>query len=241
MARTVGTLAVAVLVLCSLCLAGNSVLAAATKDAAPEAVSETWTVMADDTSVPEERTERFGLDAGDDEFLIAQEEAEALGDDVQGEGEKEEAPDAKPAEPSTLWDGMVRLGGILGWIVLLGGMWLGSLYYNQEGVLYHPEQPKGYRSPSDIPAEAGLSSPAARDPPLPFKSVFLATEDGVRLHAWMVHATDPELRKRVPTVVFLHGNAGSELVAFPDAGWRALPSRPVLASMPFNDSLSQPP
>ncbi|KAA0155366.1 hypothetical protein FNF29_01741 [Cafeteria roenbergensis] len=183
---------------------------------AMEFVSETWTIVADDAPMVEDRTEPLGLAAADEEFLLEEQEAEALGDGVAGAGVKEEAPDEQPPEPSTLWDGLVRLAGIVGWVVVLGVMWLGSLFYNQENVLYHPEQPKGYRSPSDIPEEAGLSSPAARDPPLPFKTVFLATEDGARLHAWMVHAADPDLRKRVPTLVFLHGNAGNMAFRLPN-------------------------
>ncbi len=241
MARALGALAVASLVLCNTCLASNLDAATPAEGAAPGAVSETWTIVADDAPMVEDRTEPLGLAAADEEFLLEEQEAEALGDGVAGAGVKEEAPDEQPPEPSTLWDGLVRLAGIVGWVVVLGVMWLGSLFYNQENVLYHPEQPKGYRSPSDIPEEAGLSSPAARDPPLPFKTVFLATEDGARLHAWMVHAADPDLRKRVPTLVFLHGNAGSEFPLHP-AGALSVgsPRLPLIARRPLPTRTAPP-
>jgi hypothetical protein len=96
------------------------------------------------------------------------------------------------------------------WIVGMFGAYLVYLFWTQDSVLYHPEQPSGMRRPMDIPPQARLGSPSMREPPLPFKTIYIKTEDDVRLHAWLIHAQDEATRKVAPTLVYLHGNAGSE-------------------------------
>jgi len=68
---------------------------------------------------------------------------------------------------------------------------LGIVYLAQERMLYFPQVG---RSLDTAPDKHGL----------PFESLMLATEDGEKIHAWWVPATDPR-----GTVLFLHGNAGS--------------------------------
>jgi len=91
-----------------------------------------------------------------------------------------------------LWTG----GGLL-------ALGLGTLYYFQDNLLYHPsipgmpksprENPPGYRSP----AEHGIHN---------FEEHFLKTEDGATIHAWLLLQPDSA---SIPTVVYFHGNAGN--------------------------------
>jgi hypothetical protein len=131
--------------------------------------------------------------------------------DTEGEVETDEA--ASPM--SVVW----KVGTMLLWGAGMFGMWLGHLYLNQNNVLYHPEQPQGMKRPMDIPPMAKLGSPSMREPPLPFDTVYVSTEDGEKLHAWMIWAAKEEDRSKVPTLLFLHGNAGSEGCSSPLGLW----------------------
>jgi len=94
------------------------------------------------------------------------------------------------------------------WLVLAGVLYyLVNLYYNQNALLYHPTVPGlPFKRPSDNPAP--YNSPAGFG--LAHEEVFLRAADGVRLHAWLVHAdADASRAARLPTVLFFHANAGN--------------------------------
>ena len=73
----------------------------------------------------------------------------------------------------------------------LYGLLAAWLYANQGRLLYFP-----LRELEATPAAIGL----------PFETVHLETEDGLRLHAWLVPAPAPA---SAPVVLFCHGNAGN--------------------------------
>jgi fermentation-respiration switch protein FrsA (DUF1100 family) len=84
----------------------------------------------------------------------------------------------------------------------LAAFFLHALAKNQEHLLYMPRAMPQFVRPSDNP-------PNFRSPEeyrIPFEDVRLETEDGERLHAWLLLA--PESRAR-PTILFLHENAGN--------------------------------
>lgn len=67
-----------------------------------------------------------------------------------------------------------------------------ALYFGQPNLLYLP----------DIPSRKLVASPQAVG--LDYETVWLKTEDGIRLHGWYVPAAEPR-----GTVLFFHGNAGN--------------------------------
>ena len=84
------------------------------------------------------------------------------------------------------------------------------LYFKQESLLYFPEigglsrrtegNPRGYRSP--------------RERQIPFESVMITCQDGVRIHAWLIKYSETETS---PTIIFFHGNAGNIGLRLPNA------------------------
>ncbi len=94
------------------------------------------------------------------------------------------------------WQKMVCLALGLGLLFLL------SLYWYQEKLLYQPKIFPQFTIPSQNPP--GYRSPADHD--MPYEDVYLTTSDGLRLHAWFVK--QPETAK-APTLLFFHANAGS--------------------------------
>jgi len=102
-----------------------------------------------------------------------------------------------------LW-GCIRLAQLIFSILLV---LLIILVVRQRSIIYVPVPPGTQRSPSNNPY--GYRSPATWS--LPYEDAWIFTEDGVRLHAWLVYqppskAADAE----VPfTYVYFHGNAGN--------------------------------
>ena len=98
------------------------------------------------------------------------------------------------------WQKLVLLGVAMAFLFLL------SLYWYQEKLLYQPKIFPQFAVPSQNPP--GYRSPADHD--MPFEDVRLTTPDGLRLHAWFVkQSTDADTRK-APTLLFFHANAGSK-------------------------------
>lgn len=80
---------------------------------------------------------------------------------------------------------------------------LGILYMQQDKLLYIPEiegitrnnfeNPPGYRNPGEYN--------------IPFETNMIETKDGVAVHSWLLlHPNAKE--KKLPTIIFFHGNAG---------------------------------
>lgn len=75
---------------------------------------------------------------------------------------------------------------------------LGIFYHAQDNLLYHPQQPPHSRVFIPVPSMHGL----------PYESVNVRTTENATLHMfWIRHAG--EKGRFVPTVIFLHGNAGN--------------------------------
>lgn len=74
------------------------------------------------------------------------------------------------------------------------GAGLAALFAFQERILYHP----------DIPTREYEISPA--DLAMRYSDEEIITEDGLKLHAWLIkhHNTSS-----VPTFIYFHGNAGN--------------------------------
>lgn len=75
----------------------------------------------------------------------------------------------------------------------------------QENLIYHP----------NIPAREYEENPA--DHAMPYDDVELVTQDGVRLHAWLVRRTDS---KSAPTFIYFHGNTSSNCIFYPQTQFR---------------------
>lgn len=72
-----------------------------------------------------------------------------------------------------------------------------ALYNICDQLLYHPEQPETSRSQVNLPSAVNL----------PFEEVTIKTSDGVRLHGFLIKRENGF--ESVPTVLYLHGNAGN--------------------------------
>lgn len=112
---------------------------------------------------------------------------------------------------------MMRFGTFsFGSLLVLGGL----LYAKQESLLYLPtvqgiprhnrENPRGYRSPHD----RGLEH---------FYNVKIPTADNIFIHAWyIIHPAAMDNRNRkLPTLIFFHGNAGNIGLRLPNA-WQMM-------------------
>lgn len=74
----------------------------------------------------------------------------------------------------------------------------GILYQAQDNLLYHPEQPPHSRVFIPVPSMHAL----------PYETVNIRSTDNVTLHAfWIRHPN--ESGHHVPTLIYLHGNAGN--------------------------------
>lgn len=71
------------------------------------------------------------------------------------------------------------------------------MYHMEDGLLYHPELPPHSRLIVSVPSIFGL----------PYESVNTWTADGTQLHLLVI--LQPNASKEVPTVLYLHGNAGN--------------------------------
>jgi abhydrolase domain-containing protein 13 len=111
---------------------------------------------------------------------------------------------------------LLKLGSVVSFLVVLVG---GIVYVKQDALLYFPEiagipkqsskNPRGYRSPEERQ--------------LPYENHMIQTEDGVRIHAWLLlhipadtTATTTRTSKS-PTIIFFHGNAGNIGLRLPNA------------------------
>mmetsp|Transcript_2677 Transcript_2677/g.3581 ORF Transcript_2677/g.3581 Transcript_2677/m.3581 type:complete len:403 (+) Transcript_2677:156-1364(+) len=110
----------------------------------------------------------------------------------------------------TKW--IMRFGSFsVGIVALLGGL----LYVKQESLLYLPsvqgiprhnrDNPKGFQSPKDRGLEHWFN-------------VRIPTVDNAHIHAWyLIHPGALEKDKKVPTLIFFHGNAGNIGLRLPNA------------------------
>jgi abhydrolase domain-containing protein 13 len=86
------------------------------------------------------------------------------------------------------------------------------LYAKQDSLLYFPEIGGIPRRPSQNPRR--YRSPAEHG--IPFETHMIRCEDGVTIHSWLLLHPDSQ-RKRNPTIVFFHGNAGNIGLRLPNA------------------------
>lgn len=80
---------------------------------------------------------------------------------------------------------------------------VGALYWYQDKLLYFPTIP-------GVPKRTSENPPPYNDPGnfnLPYDELEIVTEDGVKLHGWLIR--QPSNPRKKPTVLFFHGNAGS--------------------------------
>jgi fermentation-respiration switch protein FrsA (DUF1100 family) len=100
---------------------------------------------------------------------------------------------------------------LIKYTLICGAGLLVYLYTRQGRLLYVP-------TPGDLPRENDRNPPGYRSPEehdLPFENVSITTDDGVRLHAWLI--TQPsEVVSLRPTLLLLHGNAGNVGVRVPN-------------------------
>jgi pimeloyl-ACP methyl ester carboxylesterase len=116
-----------------------------------------------------------------------------------------------------------KAGGVVAGLVALVA---GLLYAKQDSLLYFPEigglprsprqNPRGYRSPSDRGHDD-------------FEDCRIRCDDGVEIHAWLLYynvPTSPNFSqsldrtrpdRKVPTIIFFHGNAGNIGFRIPNA------------------------
>lgn len=109
---------------------------------------------------------------------------------------------------STLVTYACRLGYFAGGV---GIVVAAILYMKQDNLLYFPtigglpksprRNPRGYRSPSEYED-------------LPFESNMIPCQDGIKIHSWLLFGDD---NKKVPTIIFFHGNAGNIGLRLPNA------------------------
>jgi len=94
-------------------------------------------------------------------------------------------------------------------LFLMGVAFIVLLYLYQESLLYIPTVPGLQRDPDTNPAP--YRSP--KDQRLEYEDVWVKTPDGEKLHAWWVpyHTS-----KEVPTLLFLHANAGNMGIRIPN-------------------------
>lgn len=107
--------------------------------------------------------------------------------------------------------------GTIKFVVGLIAIALGSLYMFQDNLLYIPnppnlpktvnENPQGFRSPGQWNKNGSSNrQPGAGSDPIPFEDTYVTTDDGVKIHVWLL-LQDNSLD--VPTLIYFHGNAGN--------------------------------
>jgi len=90
-------------------------------------------------------------------------------------------------------------GGFLAASLVLFGI-SGVVYKAGDRLLYHPDQPP--QSRIFIPTPALFN--------LPFENLFIKSRDGTQLHMFLIkQVSSDNSHSRVPTILFLHGNAGN--------------------------------
>jgi len=88
-------------------------------------------------------------------------------------------------------------GGLLAFALVCFGL-SGVVYKAGDKLLYHPEQPPHSRVFVPTPAIFNL----------PFDNLFITARDGTQLHLFLIKQPG-EVSKKVPTVLYFHGNAGN--------------------------------
>jgi len=88
-------------------------------------------------------------------------------------------------------------GGLFAFCLVCFGL-SGVLYQAGDKLLYHPEQPSHSRVFVPTPAIFNL----------PFENLFISSRDGTQLHLFLIKQPG-EVCKKVPTVLYFHGNAGN--------------------------------
>lgn len=74
----------------------------------------------------------------------------------------------------------------------------GFVYHSEDYLLYYPDLPDHSRMFVPQPSMYGL----------PYENVFIKSLDGTRLHLFLIKQPG-DISKMVPTILFLHGNAGN--------------------------------
>jgi len=72
------------------------------------------------------------------------------------------------------------------------------VYHSEDYLLYYPDLPDHSRMFVPQPSMYGL----------PYENVFIKSLDGTRLHLFLIKQPG-DISKMVPTILFLHGNAGN--------------------------------
>nr|CAD7441153.1 unnamed protein product [Timema bartmani] len=75
---------------------------------------------------------------------------------------------------------------------------IGIFYHIEDNLLFHPDMPAHSRIFVPVPSMFGM----------PYESVNVRSSDGTLIHLFFIRQPGP-LAIRVPTVLFLHGNAGN--------------------------------
>ncbi|CAL1261153.1 unnamed protein product [Larinioides sclopetarius] len=88
-------------------------------------------------------------------------------------------------------------GGIIAFVLFLFAL-SGFLFQVGDYFLYHPDQPPQSRLYVPLPSLFGL----------PAESIFLKTDDDVKIHAFFIKQ-DASIIGHVPTILYFHGNAGN--------------------------------
>ena len=89
------------------------------------------------------------------------------------------------------------------WVLVALVGFIVMMYFRQSSMLYPRCPPNMPKTPADNPPT--YKSPAEHN--IKHEEVYMDTPDGCRIHAWfMPHTGNP---KKVPTVIFFHGNAGN--------------------------------
>jgi len=84
--------------------------------------------------------------------------------------------------------------------------------FSQESLLYFPSIGGVPRRPGDNPRR--YRSPAEHS--IPYETHFIKCDDGISIHSWLLlHPHSKE--KKLPTIVFFHGNAGNIGLRLPNA------------------------
>ncbi|XP_050521369.1 protein ABHD13 [Daktulosphaira vitifoliae] len=88
-------------------------------------------------------------------------------------------------------------GGLLALSFLLVSI-IGFVYHSEDYLLYYPDLPDHSRIFVPQPSMYGM----------PFENIYIKSLDGTRLHIFLIKQPG-EASKIVPTILFLHGNAGN--------------------------------
>ena len=123
------------------------------------------------------------------------------------------------AQSASKYAGYVKWGMIIGGLYFFGPgasifqygaygiiFFLGMLFYQQDGMLYACSHPSIPKRPSQNPLT--YRSPAERG--MEYRTLHITTKDGCHLHGWLMTVPGGAKKsKKVPTIIYFHGNAGN--------------------------------